>query len=154
MSKPVLGAEKIRISYGPLEFPLSAESLETFAESGKVTGDLKFYAQFLRPPILAKLRQFLKQRFQVSPVVVSELTYSPMGERVLQGLGQMIRTQARQNGFYALRSALILAASDLQGMSVTDIIRYFPTSSIRINAAQLLELEQQFQFSDRKRGMV
>ncbi|UBF25954.1 alpha/beta hydrolase [Kovacikia minuta CCNUW1] len=140
--KPALGADAVRVNYGPLEFSLATESLATFAESGRVKGDLAFYARFIGPQGMAELRQFLQRRFEVSPVVISQLTYSPMGERVFQKLGSVIQTDARQNGFYALRAALLLAASDPQGMTMMNIVRHYPTRSIRINANRLLELKQ------------
>jgi len=124
--KPALSADAVKVSYGPLEFSLSTDSLETFAETGKVTGDLAFYAKFLNPKALVELRQFLQRRFEVAPVVISQLTYSPMGERVFQKPGDIIRTDSRQNGLYAFRAALILAAADPQGMTVLNIIHHYP----------------------------
>ncbi len=142
--KSALSADAVKVSYGPLEFSLSADSLKTFAETGKVTGDLAFYAKFLNPKALVELRQFLQRRFEVGPVVISQLTYSPMGERVFQKLGDIIRTDSRQNGLYALRAALILAAADPQGMTVLNIIHHYPTRNIRVDAKQLLALKQLF----------
>lgn len=144
-AKPVMAAEALRVSYGQLEFSLSIASLTTFAETGELTGDLRFYARFLDAQALADLRQFLQQRFEVSPVVVSNVTYSALGERSLKRLGSVIRTDARQDGFFALRSAFILAANQPEGMSILNIIHNYPSPSIRINAAQLLALRRELQ---------
>ncbi|MFB2837690.1 alpha/beta hydrolase [Aerosakkonemataceae cyanobacterium BLCC-F167] len=142
--KPVLGAETILISYGPLEFSLPVSSLENFAKTGEVDRDLSFYARFIREDGLARLREFLQRRLDVSPVVVSQLTYAPIGEEVLERLGTVIRSGRTLNGFYALRAALILAAADPEGMTMINIMRKFPTSEIRISANQLLQLQNQF----------
>jgi len=88
----VSAAEAVKVSYGLFEFSLSLESLQTFVESGKITGDLKFYAKFADKQTLAQLRQLLQKRFDLSPVVVSQLTYSPLAEQGLRGLGHIIRT--------------------------------------------------------------
>lgn len=142
--KPVLGAETIFISYGPLDFSLPVSSLEKFAKTGEVDRDLSYYARFLGEDGLANLREFLQRRLDISPVVVSQLTYTPIGEQLLQRLGTVIRTEGRLDGFYALRAALILAAADPEGMTVINIMRKFPTSGIRMNANQLLQLQRQF----------
>jgi len=143
-AKPVLGAETIFISYGPFDFSLPVSSLEKFAKTGEVDQDLSFYARFLREDGLANLREFLQRRLDVSPVVVSQLTYAPIGEQVLQRLGTVIRTERRLDGFYALRAALILAAADPEGMTMINIMRKFPTPGIRMSANQLLQLQNQF----------
>ena len=125
-------AEALNVTLGQLEFPLSLESLETFAESGQVTGELRFFAQFLDDAGLAEFRRFLQQRYDISPVAVSQITYSQLGEGALQRLGLVLRTEANLEGFYALRSALILAADDPEGLSILNVIRYFPSNRIRV----------------------
>ncbi|MFB2892944.1 alpha/beta hydrolase [Aerosakkonemataceae cyanobacterium BLCC-F50] len=142
--KPVLGAETIFISYGPLDFSLPVSSLEKFAKTGEVDRDLNFYARFLGENGLVNFREFLQRRLDISPVVVSQLTYTPIGEQLLQRLGTVIRTEGRLDGFYALRAALILAAADPEGMTMINIMRKFPTSGIRMDANQLLQLQRQF----------
>ncbi|MGA9377184.1 MAG: alpha/beta hydrolase [Phormidium sp.] len=142
--KPVLGAETIFISYGPLDFSLPVSSLEKFAKTGEIDRDLSFYARFLKEDGLANLREFLQRRLDVSPVVVSQLTYTPIGEQILQRLGTVIRTERGLDGFYALRAALILGAADPEGMTMINIMRKFPTPGIRMSANQLLQLQRQF----------
>lgn len=142
--QPVHAAEAVRVSLGLLEFPLSLESLEVFARTGELRGDMRFYARFVNERSLIELREFLQQEFDLNPRQVSQVTYSPMIERSLQSLGRLILTEGRQNGFHALRAALLLSASDPEGMSVLSIIRNFPSRSIRIDAASVLELGGQF----------
>lgn len=139
-----LSAEQVEVTYGLLEFPISVEDLETFAETGDITGGLKLYARFLDDAQEATLRQFLQQRYSISPVVVSQLTYSPIGETILQNLGTIVQTDAGVDGFYALRSALILAAAEPEGFSMIGMIRHFPSSNIRIRGGELLALQRQF----------
>ncbi|WAL61036.1 alpha/beta fold hydrolase [Thermocoleostomius sinensis] len=141
--KPVLSAEQVSVTYGPFEFPLSIESLETFAETGEITGGMRFYARFLDDVALAEFQQFLQRRFEVNPFVLSQLTYSPLGEDVVRRLGDVIRTDANLNGFYALRSAMILAANDPEGLSVLGVLRQYPSYRIRISAQQLFQLRRE-----------
>lgn len=137
-------AAQVQVTYGLLEFPIALEDLEIFAETGRITGGLRLYARFLDEQQEVNLREFLQQKYDISPVVISQVTYSPIGEQILQNLGQIIQTDARVDGFYALRSALILAAADPEGFSMINVIRFFPSSNIRIQGGELLELQRQF----------
>jgi hypothetical protein len=60
--RPALSAEKLYVAYGPLDLSLSVDSLETFAKSGKIDDEFKFYARFINKGTLAQLRQLLQQR--------------------------------------------------------------------------------------------
>ncbi|MBE9049774.1 alpha/beta hydrolase [Nostocales cyanobacterium LEGE 11386] len=131
---PGLSAERISFFYPPFgEFSLSVDSLEIFAKEGKITDELAFYASRTNPQQLAQLRELLQQRFNVTPTLVSQVTYSPIGEDVVQRLGDLLLTDSRQNGFYALRGALILAAADPEGLTVVNLLRKFPSRTIRLN---------------------
>lgn len=137
-ASPGLGAERISLFYPPFgEFSLSTEALETFAKEGKITGELDIYAQRATPQQLAQLRELLQQRFNVTPTLVSQFTYSPIGEQVVKRLGELLLTESRQNGFYALRAAFILAAADSkEGLTVINIMRKFPSPTIKLNFSE------------------
>jgi predicted dienelactone hydrolase len=138
---PGLGAERISFFYPPFgEFSLSVDSLEIFAKEGKIDEDFSFYASRATPEQLAQLRDLLQQRFNVSPTLVSQITYSPIGEEVVQRLGDLLLTESRQNGFYAIRASLILAASDRQGLTVINLLRRFPSQTIRLNYTEGLRI--------------
>jgi predicted dienelactone hydrolase len=138
---PGLGAEQISFFYPPFgEFSLSVESLEVFAKEGKINSELEFYANRVNPQQLAQLRELLQQRFNVTPTLVSQVTYSPIGEQVLQRLGELVLTDSRRNGFYALRGALILAAADSEGLTVVNFLRQFPGENLRLNFTEGLKI--------------
>ena len=135
-----LGAEKIYISYGPLEFSLSIESLEKYVKEGELTPELASYTDFLDQQQLEQLRQILVSSAELSPIAVSQFLYSPQGEILLERFGQVIETTARQSGFYALRSALILAAADEQGLTALNVLKRFPAEAIRVDTGRGLEI--------------
>ena len=108
--RPASGAERIYLSYGILEQSISVNSLETFANTGKVNNDLALYARRVSPTQLTQLRQALQSPIPLDVVTVSQFLYTPIGERLLDRLGKVIQTDARQSGFYGIRAALILAA--------------------------------------------
>jgi len=134
---PVLGAEGIEFFYPPFgEFSISTASLEVFAKEGKITKEFSFYANRVPPQQLAQLRNFLQTRFNVTPTLVSQFTYSAIGENLLKRLGELLLTEARQSGFYALRSALILAAADSEGLTVVNVLRRYPSPTVRLNLSE------------------
>ncbi|MEH2027907.1 alpha/beta hydrolase [Nostoc sp.] len=138
---PGLGAERISFFYPPFgEFSLSVDSLETFAKDGKIDQDFSFYASRATPEQLAQLRDLLQQRFNVTPTLLSQVTYSPIGEQMVQQLGKLLLTESRKNGFYAIRASLILAAADREGLTVVNLLRKFPSNTIRVNFTEGLRI--------------
>ncbi|MEH2150671.1 alpha/beta hydrolase [Nostoc sp.] len=138
---PGLGAERISFYYPPFgEFSLSVDSLETFAKEGKIDQDFSFYASRATPEQLAQLRDLLQQRFNVTPTLLSQVTYSPIGEQLVQQLGKLLLTESRKNGFYAIRASLILAAADQQGLTVVNLLRKFPSNTVRVNFTEGLRI--------------
>ena len=141
---PALGAEQIKFPYGPLEFSIAVSDLETYAQTGKTSSELAFYTKYLKPADVAQLRQVLTERQKLSPVAIAQFLYSDIGETMLTSAGALIQTDSRQNGFYALRAALILAAADAKGLTLLNTMRYFPSQTIRINSKQLFALMRKF----------
>jgi predicted dienelactone hydrolase len=133
-------AEKISLYVGPLEFSLAVESLELYASEGKIKPDFATYASRLTEEQLAQLQQILVTRADVTPVAIAQFLYSQQGELILREIGELIQTRTGQSGFYAIRSALILAAADEQGLTPLNVLKKFPTSSIRINSDRAFEL--------------
>ncbi|MEO1300576.1 MAG: alpha/beta hydrolase [Cyanobacteria bacterium J06636_16] len=72
--------------------------------------------------------------------MLSQWLYSPIGELVLAGVGQLIQTEGRQNGQQAIRSAIILAVADPNGLSLINLIRFYPTEGVRLNLREILTL--------------
>lgn len=140
--KPALSAEKVYIIHGPLNLSLSIDSLQIFAETGKVNSELKFYAGFAGDKAMAQLRKVLQIRSNLPPKLISQLTYAPMSEEFLQRLGRIVQTESGLNGFHAIRAAWILSASRSQSYTLIDILRNYPTHGIRIDSANIGKLQK------------
>ena len=142
----VWAAEEFTIrATGPLILSLSIDDLETLANTGEVTGDLKLYARFLDEELLANLREILQMRFPLSVATVGHLSYSPLGRDVLTNLGKVFQATPGENGFHGLRAAVIKAAAESgpEGWTALDVMRAFPTSSIEVNLKGLLDLRRE-----------
>jgi len=133
---PALGAERIYVTYGPVEVSVPIESLALFAKEGQIDSNLDGFAQYANESQLADIRSALQAKAEISQVTIAQFLYTPQGEVLLRRLGRLIQTKARQPGFYAIRAALILAASDPEGLTIVNVMRKFPTYGIRIDIAR------------------
>jgi predicted dienelactone hydrolase len=155
ISTPALAADRIQFNYPPFgDFDIATKDLEMFVNEGKITKDFAFYANRANSEQLAQMREFLKTKFQFSPVLVSQFTYSPIGVKMLQRFGELFQTPSRKNGFYALRSALILSAASPDGLTLVNIIKNYSTPSIRLNLSESMQIMGQLSELLQKRDLV
>lgn len=140
------GAEAFTVRLtGPLVFRLSVDSLATFAETGEATGNFRLLARFLDDEALAGLRPLLNFRFPIDVRTAGNLSYSPLGRDVMANLGMIFQSQPDENGFYAMRAAVINAAAKAgpEGWTLIDVMREFPADSISVNAQGLRDLQRE-----------
>ncbi|MGP1385990.1 MAG: alpha/beta hydrolase [Thainema sp.] len=141
---PATAAERLGFQYGPIVRSIELESLETFAETGVVTSELESYFNLanVNETQQAEFRAALQNSVDLDPVLVSRFFRSNIGDRILtQFLGDLIRTEAGLNSKYAIRSALVLAANDEQGLSLLNFLRYLPVN-IRLDLDKVLGLSE------------
>ncbi|KAB8331389.1 alpha/beta hydrolase [Scytonema tolypothrichoides VB-61278] len=144
-ARPSLSAERLTLSYGIAARSISINSLETYAKTGKIDDDLAAYAQYAGKEQLNQLREFLLTPIPLNAVQVSQFLYTPIGERLLENLGEVVQQESRISGFYAIRAALILAAADPQKLTILNVLRKFPSRTISINLVRGFEIAEAFQ---------
>jgi predicted dienelactone hydrolase len=135
-----IAAERILFNYSILGRSISVRALETYARDGVLTEDLVSYARLVKAEQLAQLREGLQQKVELSPVAISQFFYSPPGELLLSRVSRLIQTGSGQGSFYALRSALVLAASDPQGLTPLTLLRQYPTPDVVVNVEEIVGL--------------
>ncbi|NER04734.1 MAG: alpha/beta hydrolase [Okeania sp. SIO3C4] len=135
-------AEQIHFNYGLLKISVSLTALETYAETGKIEDDLKLYFLLLDAENQQKLRNVLQFNLKINPMQLAQGLYSPMGEKSLQYLGEMIQTQGRNNGAIALREALIKTAES-QDFTPINILQNFP-GEVQFNIRKILAVNREF----------
>jgi len=140
MSNSAQAAERIYASYSALERSISINALENYAKKGIIDDDLAVYQQYVQPEQLQELRRALLTPIKVNSVAVSQFLYTPQGEFLLGRLGEVIKSESRQPkpGFHALRSALILASTEPEGLTLLNLLRKYPSRSIHIDLARSL----------------
>ena len=141
LGKRAESAERVVINYGVLEFSVSVNSLETYANTGAIEGELASYADFLTPEQLEQFQVGLNTSADFSHLAIAQFLYSFQGEKILERVARVVETDARQPGFYAIRSALILAAADPEsGLTPLNILKKFPTNTLRVNSGEGFEI--------------
>ncbi len=145
LPKPALSAERVSVRFGPFQTALPIADLESFAREGKVTPEFAFFSRLLTEEQRSLLRVALNQQLRLSPVAVSQLTYSSVGQGFLRQAGDIIQTERGLNGLYALRGALLLAVSDPGGLTALNVLRQFPGDTVLIDAGKLLGLSRSLQ---------
>ena len=147
ITRPTTAAETITFSFGPIERSISVESIERYAEEGRVTEDLAPYIRYAEnfdPALPQQIRGLLSQRVDADVVTVAQFAYTPQGEYVLEQAGEVFRTGARLSGAKGLRAAAILSAADeAEGLTLINVIRRFPTATLRVNVRQGLAIARQ-----------
>lgn len=152
---PVQAAEQVELSYGVLEWYVPVASLETYARTGTVDSELDFYFKFIDSEAEAQIREMLQISHEISAWELSQMLYAPIGEAMLENMGTLIQTESRQNGFYALRAAMIEAADDPDGLSILGLLRHFPSEAVQIDLLQILQLSRRFsEFATLSRSAV
>lgn len=139
-----IAAEKIGFSVPFLgKFHVMVEDLEIFAESGEITPSFAFYTKFLDQESLDKFRQVLQTSISDDPVEVYRITNNSMGKDALRRLGKVVYTHPERNGLYPIRSALISAAAEPDGLTPINFLRHFPTEEIQLNTQIILAIAKE-----------
>ena len=141
-ARKAMGAEDIILNYAALEISVSVSSLETYAKTGKLEGELKNYGGFLSPEQLQQFKVGLTTSADFNHLAIAQFLYSFQGEQVLKRVAKVVKTKERQPGFYAMRSALILAAADTEngGLTPLNVLKKFPTKALRIDSKQGIKI--------------
>ena len=139
--KPVLSAERITTFIGPIQISIAVDSLETFAQEGKINSDLALITNRLDEQTKDKLREILQQRFDIDPAFISRYARLPIVEGILSKIGRVVQLKPGLNGLTGMRSAAILAAADPEeGLTVINVLRHFPSQDIHLDSSLLLQL--------------
>ncbi|HEY9618618.1 MAG TPA: alpha/beta hydrolase, partial [Microcoleaceae cyanobacterium] len=134
-------AERIQLSLGTFERSISVNDLANFARSGKATTpELNFVVRRLDAKTQALLRKGLQTKLEVEFVTLDRFLQVQMGEALLKRLGEIIQPRYDVNGFHGIRAAMLQAGNDPEGLTLLNVLRYFPTETIRIDLATVLAL--------------
>lgn len=136
----VRAAERVELGFGPIGLGVPVKELETYAKQGRIGRELDGFLSPLSPRDRPYIRQFLSTRSDFSPRQVTQFLNSALGKKLLIYLGDLVQIDRDVNGAKAIRTGLIAAAADRQGLSVINFFRKYPTPIVRLNLKKGFEV--------------
>lgn len=136
LSTPALAAERVIFKYKILRESVSVPELTTFAQTGQVSPDLQTYFRLSgqRPETV---RQTMTRPIKVDPVLLDRVLNSPLGDGLLDQLGQAIQTPKGGAERQALRAALTLSASGDGTITILEILQNYPTQEVVVDGDRI-----------------
>lgn len=143
--RPSSAAERITFSLGAtVERSISVDAIEAYVKEGRVTPELAPYLSYIDPAMRVQAKGLLSRRADIDVTTVAQFAYTPQGEFLLAQAGEVFRTGARLPGGKGLRSAVILSAADeVNGLTILNVLRRFPTPVLRIDLPTGLAIASQ-----------
>lgn len=135
-SSPAIAAKRVVLKYKILRESVSVEELTQFAKTGEASKDLKTYLRLSRQNP-ETVQQTLTRPIKVSPVLLDRVLNSPIGNEVLDQLGQGIQTPKGGSERQALRAALVLSASGDGAISIIEILQNYPTEDVVLDGDRI-----------------
>lgn len=138
LSPAAIAAEQVVFKYNIFERSIPVEDLTAFAETGKLSRDLKAYMRVSKQDP-EKVRKTLTDKVDVNVVTLDRVLNSVVGNLALEQLSQHIYTSSRQADKQAMRAALVLSASEDNNISILEIVQNYPTQNVYIDGERLSE---------------
>ncbi len=134
-SMDAVAADRVVFKYKILRESVSVAELTTFAETGQASTDLQTYFR-LSGQKPETVRQTLTKPMRVNPVLLDRVLNSPLGNTVLDPLGQAIQTPKGGAERQALRGAMAVSASDGQ-LTILEILQNYPTQEVIVDGDRI-----------------
>ncbi len=133
---PTDAAERLVIREGPWEGSLKIHDLRRFAETGEASPELNAYLQLMQQhPEIVQL--ILTQPLPIDGLSLDRLLNSPLGELMLDQMGEIVHTSVKSADRQALRSALVLAARGNDGITLLKVLEQYPTPEVIVESDRL-----------------
>lgn len=129
-------AQQVILKYRIFRQSISVKELSTFAETGELSKSLRLNLALARQDPKA-VRQYLTEPVRVNVVLLDRVLNSPVGNVILDQIGQVIHTPSRLADRQALRAALVLSASRDGQISLIETIQNYPTSQVEVEGDRL-----------------
>lgn len=132
-------AEQLIVTYGAFQASFAVSDLEILAKTGETPESVDFYLE-LAGLTSEQFRSILTTEFDVSHNVLDDMLNTEGGEYLLSEVTQVIHTPSQQANIQALRSSLVLSASDDQKVSLLELLQTYPTEQVYVDGANLIQL--------------
>lgn len=132
-----LGAEKVVLTFGPIRQSINVSDLEDFAKDGTTTPTIRQIIGVSKMDA-GTLRGLIGLEIGLKPANLARILYSTPGEKIVNEIGEAIRTQRNTESGKALRAAVILAASDDGKLSLLEILKRYPLPEMYVDVPKIM----------------
>jgi hypothetical protein len=136
---PTLAAQRVILTYGPLQEPFSIKDMRVFAETGQLDS-LRQRQLRLAGADPEVLRGFLNKKLRVDFLFLDRALNSLPGEFLLYQIGQVIHNRQRVAPIEALRSSLVLSARGDNYISMLRFLENYPLPEVYVDGAKLIQI--------------
>ena len=148
-----IAAERVVLKYLVFRQSISVDDLTTLAETGEASRSLRRYLRLAgKQP--EDVRQTLTQEAEVNVILVDRALNNPVGDTVLDQIGQAIYPPSGEADREAMRSALVLSASDDNRISLIEVIQNYPTEEVYVDGDRLVDAYNQLQSIQERFGGI
>ncbi len=137
-SSVAVASEKVVLKYSVIRMTLPVSELEVFAETGKMSPGLEMLLGKAKKDPEA-IRRSLNRPVKVNQRFLDRTLNSKVGEVILDEVGQVIRTPSGNANRAALRSALVLSATNDNEITLLETIKNYPTPEVYVEGDRLVE---------------
>ncbi|NJR17704.1 MAG: alpha/beta hydrolase [Calothrix sp. CSU_2_0] len=133
---PAFAAEKVVLKYRVFRESLSVKELSNFADNGKLSVPLRVGFKLAQQDP-NKVRRYLTNPVKVNPIILDRVLNSPVGNVVLDQISEVIHTPSRKADRQAMRSALVLSASQDNDIKLIEVIKNYPSTEVELDGDRL-----------------
>jgi len=135
----VEASESVVLKYRILREKISVSELSTFAETGELSSELRFYLNAAkRDP--EELRRTLTREIEVNPILLSRMLNSIVGEAMLDQVSTVVYTPSKRASRQSLRSALLSSALPDGKITLIETLENYPTSEVYVDGDRLVKV--------------
>lgn len=141
-------AERVEFGINPVTLGVSVKELEIYGKEKRAGKELDSFLKLIKEDDRIYIHQLLTVRSKFTPLQISQLLNSAMGEKILAYLGDLVPFIDRDaagkirklNGSKAIRTGLILAAGDPDGLSLVNFLRKYPNPTVHLDTEKGFEV--------------
>jgi predicted dienelactone hydrolase len=156
-------AERVEFGINPIELGVAVKELETYGKEKRAGKELDSFLKLIKEEDRVYIHQLLTVRSEFTALQISQLLNSAMGKKILTYLGDLVPVISRDaageihksNGARAIRTGLVLAAGDPDGLSLVNFLRKYLNSTIHLDVEKGFEITNKIEkLSKETRSMV
>jgi hypothetical protein len=141
-STSAIAAEQVVVKYKIFRESISVAELTTFVETGEASSGLQSYLKTSQQKP-EDVRRILGRETNVNVVTLDRALNNPVGNLLLDQISLAVHPPANAASRQAIRSALVLSASQDNKVSLIEVIQKYPTAEVELEGERIAQAYRQ-----------